>query len=179
MSSSESAPNTTDGGNQGNARNNNRSGNNSKRNRNTGIQSTEPVSFEGSCPEIGAVAALRTEKMNKKVPFVVFTEKIADYVIINFKYGSDVESTIRDLSDPFTDFAAVHKPPPLLDPDPSFDDRYLQQERIKAFVSRENVLKDNCIKIYGLVWRQYTSALQAVIKGSDGYIEKSKRHDLI
>ena len=64
-------------------------------------------------------------------------------------------------------------------PEPSFDNRYLQQERIKAFVSRENILKDICIKIYGLVWRHCTSSLQAVIKDFDGYTVKSKKHDLI
>jgi len=181
----DNAPTTTsDGGSQANTRstsngrsnNNNRSRNN---NNNNSVQSTESNNFEGSCPEVGAVAALRTEKITKKVPFAVFAEKVADYVITNYKYGSDVESTIRELTDPFSGFSELYKPTPLTDPNPSFDIRYLQQERIKAFVSRENILKDNCIKIYGLVWRQCTSALQAVIKGLDGYTANSKKHDLI
>ena len=35
------------------------------------------------------------------------------------------------------------------------------------------------IKTYGLVWRQCTSALQAVIKGIDMYTVKSRSHDMI
>ena len=66
-----------------------------------------------------------------------------------------------------SEFAAPRKPAPLGIENPSFDEKMMQQERIKAYVSRENGLKDNITKIYGTVWRQCTSALQAVVKGSD------------
>ena len=87
--------------------------------------------------------------------------------------------SIRFMIDPFDGFAETHKPSPLMNEDPSFDERYLQQERIRSFVARENILKENVIKVFGLIWRQCTSALQAVIKGVDEYTIKSRSHDMI
>ena len=59
------------------------------------VQSTDGVSFEGACPEVGAVMGLRTEKFNKNVPFATFKDKFADYVIRSIKYGSYIEKCIR------------------------------------------------------------------------------------
>ena len=159
----------------GNSRNNNRSNNNSA----TTVQSTEGSSFEGGCPDVNAVVGLRTEKINKKVPFSVFTERLADYVITELKHASDIELSIRVLADPYQGFVERHKPQPLMFENPSFDEKYMQQERIKSYIVRENTLKDNVIKVYGLIWRQCTSALQAVIKGTNGYTIRSRGHDMI
>ena len=63
--------------------------------------------------------------------------------------------------------------------DPSFDENYIQQIRLKAYVDRVNVLKENCVKVYGLIWGQCTNALQAVIKGDDDYRHNANSHDLI
>lgn len=113
----DTPPNTTERGDQGNNRSNSNSrGNNNNRNRNNGVQSTESINFEGSCPEIGAVATLQTEKINKKVTFAIFAEKVADYIITNYKYSSDVERTIRELTDPFSVFASLHRLTLLTDP---------------------------------------------------------------
>ena len=104
---------------------------------------------------------------------------MADYVISNHKYGSDIEQAIRKLRDPMEGFVDLHKPPPLTVKDPTFDDKLIQQERIKSYISRENALKDNTTKVYGIVWRQCTSALQAIVKRSDEYEDRARRHDLI
>jgi len=61
-------------GNSRSRRNNNRSSNSSS----TTVQSTYGTSFEGPCPEIGAVLGLRSEKITKKVPFSVFVEKLGN-----------------------------------------------------------------------------------------------------
>jgi len=142
-------------------------------------QGTDSESFEGACADVGDVMGLRTEKITKKVPFSVFQSKMTDYVFTTIRYDSDVERTLRYFEDPVKHFADLHKPSPLTKKDPSFDEKFMQQERIKAFVSRENMLRDNCIKVFGLVWRQCTSALQAVVKGEEGYTERSSKHDLI
>ena len=55
---------------------------------------SDPISFEGACPDIGAVLALRSERITKKTDFSVFVENVADYVIANPKYGSDIEQCI-------------------------------------------------------------------------------------
>lgn len=70
-------------------------------------------------------------------------------------------------------------PTPLNDPDPSFEVKYMQQECLKVYINRENILKDNHIKIYGIVWRQCSSALQSVIKGLDEYKSSAADHYLV
>ena len=69
-------------------------GNNSRARRRTEgsstVQGSDGSTFEGGCPEIGAVVGLRTEKITKKVPFSVFVEKLVDYVITTFKHASDI-----------------------------------------------------------------------------------------
>ena len=181
-STNTSTPPSTTANGTGSAnggRNNRSNGPRNQRGGSVTVQGTDSVSFEGACADVGAVMGLRTEKITKKVPFSVFQSKMADYVITTIRYGSDVERTLRYLEDPFEHFVERHKPSPLTMPAPTFDDKFMQQERIKAFVSRENMLRDNCTKVFGLVWRQCTSALQAVVKGEEGYKEKSSKHDLI
>ena len=168
-------------GNNGNRTGNRstRGGSNVPNRGSTNVQSTDGTTFEGGCPEINGVVGLRTEKISKKVSFSVFTDNIADYIITTFKHPADIELSVRLLTDPFEGFAESYKPAPLTVEDPSFDERYLQQERIKSYVVRENTLRDNVIKTYGLIWRQCTSALQAVIKGIDMYTVKSRSYDMI
>ena len=172
----EGVGNTT---HQGATRNNRRATNNRQNLSAVTIQSTDGASFEGSCSEIGAVMGLRTEKITKKVPFSIFVEKLGDYIITDIKYGSDIENCVRRMEDPFLNFETKHKPTSLTTQEPSFDDKMLQQERLKAYVLRENQLKDNIIKVYGLLWRQCSSALQAVIKGNEEFKLKSSSHDLL
>ena len=39
-------------------------------------------------------------------------------------------------------------------------------------------MKDNCVKVFSILWGQCTSALQAVIKGENDYRIKASSHDL-
>ena len=132
--SSDAANNRSSSGNRN--RNSNRSSRQSSGTSIT-VQSTDSSSFEGACPEIGAVAGLRTEKVTKKVPFSVFVEKVADHVITNVKYGSDIEACIRKVQDPFIYFGSRHKPEPLVDGENApFGDKWLFQERRPTFHAR-------------------------------------------
>ena len=72
----------------------------------------------------------------KKFSFSVFTERVSGCVIVNLKHGSDIEQCVRKLEDPFEDFISEYKPTPLVEAEPSFDVRFEQQERIKAYISR-------------------------------------------
>ena len=86
----------------------------------------------------------------------------------------------QEVQDPFIGFGSCHEPEPLVDGENApFGEKWLFQERLKAYVSRENQLKDNIVKVYGLVWRQCTSALQAVLKGHEGYTLCATTHDLV
>ena len=111
--------------------------NRNSNNRSDVNQSSDSTTFEGACPEIGAVIALRTETIKKREPYAVFTDKLADYVITTMKHGSDVERCIRHLVDPMEGFKEKYEPPPLLDPNPPFNLCFLLEERLKACVKRE------------------------------------------
>ena len=157
-----------------------RSNSNSRsRTSNTSIITSDGVSFEGACPDINGIVALRTEKITKKVPFSIFIERLAEYALSDIEYGSDLENAIRFLQDPTVGFKETHMPPPLHTDTPTFDEKFLQQERLKSFIVRENMLKRNCSKLYSIIWRQCSSALQAVIKGLDEYTSRAMKHDFI
>ena len=122
---------------------------------------------------------LRTKKFNKNVPFAIFKDKFADYVIRSIKYGIYIENCIRQLEDPMVGLETKHMPTPLTTETPNFDQKFMQQERLKAYVIRENAMKDNFVKVYGVIWGQCSSALQAVIKDDTDYRQKSTSHDLV
>ena len=175
---SSNAQNNAFGNNPTSSRSNMNRGRNNRSTNNI-MQSSEGASFEGACPDIGGILGLRSERINKKLPFSVFTEKLADYVGAEIKYGRDLETCIKLMQDPRKGFEERHKPPPLTVEEPTFDDKYLQQEKLKRYITRETHLEENISKVYSIVWRQCTSALQAVIKGVDGYGEKAAIHDLV
>ena len=78
-----------------NSRRNNRNNNNNRSNNNTTVLISDTASFEGGFPETNGVVGLRTEKINKKVPFSMFTEILADCVITELRHASDIELSIR------------------------------------------------------------------------------------
>ena len=47
-------------------------------------------SYTGECEDLEYILALHSEKFDKKVPFQVFMEKLATYVISHLKDGGDV-----------------------------------------------------------------------------------------
>ena len=55
----------------------------------------------------------------------------------------------------------------------------MQQEFYQTFILRESQLEDNLLKAYSLVWGQYTSALQSVVKGLEDYNDNSDDYNVI
>ena len=74
----------------------------------------------------------------------------------------------KKLEDPIKAMESKHKPKSL---DGRADQikRDIQRKQIKQFVSRKYVLRSNMEKLYGLLWGQCSSALQAAIKGINKY----------
>ena len=56
-----------------------------------------------------------------------------------------------------------HKAMPFANIDDQIE-KDIQKERIKKFVSRKYIFRSNIEKLYGLLWGQFSSALQAIIK---------------
>ena len=61
-----------------NNRQNNNNNNNNSNHSSTTIQLSNPKNYEGSITEIGAILALKFEKLDKKAQFQVFVDKIAN-----------------------------------------------------------------------------------------------------
>ena len=155
-----------------------RNRNNPRRNNNQGVPSN-PIGYEGECDKIGAVLALKTERFHKKVTYEVFIEKICNYVIKKYSNGADVKPLIMEGKDPIEIYERKHMPAPL--PSDKKDDPILEaimREEIKQYVVRKNNIRRNIQSTFGLIWGQCSSALQAYVKGQEGYLPASNDYDL-
>eukprot|EP00957_Ditylum_brightwellii_P111999 8541020-Ditylum_brightwellii.AAC.1 len=56
--------------------------------------------FEGKMPKIEGVLALKSERVNKKVPFETFRELLVDYLTKELDRARDVIPIVRDMADP-------------------------------------------------------------------------------
>ena len=157
--------------------------NNKKKSNNNAVfqgQGSDSNNFEGADPDAGVVLGLRAERIKKKVSFDVFTEKISDYIIREYDHGRDIKPVFTKLQLPHEAFKRKHKPKGLSSEEAKDDAEVkMQEQRYKMYISRELQLEDNLSKAYSLVWGQCTNALQSVIKGLDGYDEKSDDYDVI
>ena len=69
---------------------------------------------------------LRTENVQKNNSFSVFAVRLADCVITNIRYASDIEDMLQKMSDPFVPFEKKYKSTPLENANPIFDENMLQ-----------------------------------------------------
>ena len=163
-------------GNNGGRGNSNRENSN---NRSTNqVQSTNPITFEGDNADVGAVLGLRIEKFHKKATFTIFKEKIYNYIIFNFKDGHDIRPLFKDGSDPIKTHKDKNKPAAL---GTTADEVYreIHKVEITQYVSRQANIKRNITKTFGLVWGQFSAALQSQIKGDAKWEEALDNHDTI
>ena len=137
------------------------------------------IAWEGDNTEVNGVVVMKIEKFHLKVLFETFKDKVINYVISNCKNGGDTKPMFKKLEDHIKAMEDKHKPKKL---DNTADqiENDIQRERIKQFVSREYVLRSNIEKkLYGLLWGQCSSALQATIKGTSEYEDKCDDFDAI
>ena len=55
----------------------------------------------------------------------------------------------------------------------------LYKEEIKMFASRKNMLRQNQIKLWGVVWGQCSPALQTEVKGDDGFVTALGKYNIV
>ena len=138
---------------------------------------SNPTSYVGENESVGVILALRSERFDKKVSFQEFMDKIANYVVTNYKDGGDIQPLFVDLVDPTSDFQAKNKPvKPESNQDeenPDEVDLEIYKEEVKQFVQRKMNLRRNMEKLYGLIWGQCSAGLQAYIKGTSAYATMS------
>ena len=162
-------------------RNNNRRNNtNSNRINSNIVQLTNPKTYEGAIKEIGAIMGLKHEKLDKKVHFQIFTDKVSNYIYSSVTNGGDLIPLFSDLEDPIDQFNAKRKPSPMTDAqnaDPT--EVEIRKEEIKLFVARRNKLISLAEKAFSIIWGQCSSQLQSKITSLASYTTKAKAQDTL
>ena len=101
------ATHVTDSGNRGRNRN--------KDKYNSDVHSgSNGKDFEGAQASIGGILGLKMERLQHKVTFEIFTEKLKTFVLSDFKNPKDVLPILR-LVDPLIGFKARNVPAALSD----------------------------------------------------------------
>ena len=102
-------------------------------------QGSDTNNFEGADPDAGVVLGLRAERIKKKVPFDVFSEKVSDYVVHEYKYSRDIKSVFTKLKLPHDTFKRKHKPKDLLaDEEKDNTEVKMQEQRYKMYILQES-----------------------------------------
>ena len=132
--------------------------------------------FEGVTPKLGAVLALCSENMNKKVSYDRFLEKLAIYVVNELKNGvSLVEVSKNPNAKTIENFEKENKPKELRDEDKkSTVDIETHKEETKECVKDLKLLKSNLKKFYGIVFGNCTESVHTMIRTDSECEEKSK-----
>ena len=109
---STSSGGTNNGNDQttGGTNNDNRNRNN---NRNNYVRDTINKGFEGAEPSVGAVLGLTSERIDKKVSFEQFKEKLENYIGRKFDNGDDIACIVKDYKDPMEAIVKKHEPDDL------------------------------------------------------------------
>jgi len=130
--------------------------------------------FKGSVPDVGAVIGTKTES-TVKGSFKKFQETLVGYIMEKYDLLRDIAPIVRDLKDMDLEH---HKPA-----GPA-EDAYamkikIHREKVKRHLNCMEALEDNNIRVYGLVWGQYTAALQAELRGIEDFKEKYAMYDCL
>ena len=116
--------------------------------------------FEGAEPKVGAALALSSERIDKKLPFEQFKDKLVNYVGREFTNGDDIVCIIKSRKDPKPAFDKKHLPEELSEEDKKSDIKVkIQSERIKRYVVKEDELKSSLNKLYNIIWGQCSDQL--------------------
>ena len=135
--------------------------------------------FEGAQPSIGGILGLKTERLQHKVTFEIFTEKLKTFILSDFKNPKDVLPTLR-LVDPLIGFKARNAPAALSDQEKGEEiEQQMQSMRIKLYINREQAVKGNMDKLYGVIIGQCSDAVLSVLGNDIDYIAKDEECDVI
>ncbi len=122
----------------------------------------------------------KNEKISKKVPFDMFREKLADYVIKTLTHPDDVVKIIKKMKDPEAEFEKEHMPTDLTAEEAkSMAKKSIFEQKCKLYVAREQTMKSNKSKIYSLIWGQCSPGLRAVVQGDKDFETKEEKRDVL
>ena len=137
--------------------------------------------FKGSTPEIGATLSLPNERVPTDKGFEFFQDELETYILKELKNPTDVVTLVTDLVDPTQNFLN-NMPKPAFDATQAAADpmkKAVNDQMAKQFAQRIDALRTNIAKVYGLVWGQCTTGLQAEIKSEDDYNTKASAYNTL
>ena len=160
----------------GGGNNSNRSRNQNRQNYNRDISNK---SFEGAEPSVGAVLGLQSERIDKKVNYEQFKDKLVNYIGRKFDNGDDIVCTVKNSTDPMTLCEKKYKPEDLT-ADAKKDDFLVKiyMEEYKRFRTKQDQVTVSMKKLYNVIWGQCSDQLQSAIKYLDDYELKECNKDI-
>ena len=165
--------------NSNNQRNNdNRGANRTNNNNNRNNQSAMDVSnknFEGAEPEIGCVIGLKYERIDKKVTFEIFREKMCNYIERKIEFGTEISGLVKDYENVLESFKKTNLPSALSDEEAKDDiEVAILKEEISLYVKKKAKMKAHIQSIYAKIWGQRSEALQNMVKYLKDYENNEK-----
>ena len=148
-------------------------------NRNQSAMDTSNKNFEGAEPEIGCVLGLRYERIDKKVTFEIFREKMSNFIERKMEYGNEISGIVKTYEDVLKTFKKDGLPEKLTGDDA--DDTMLiaiQKEEISLYVKKKAKMASHIKSIYAKIWGQCSEALQNMIKYLKDYEPNEKKKDV-
>ena len=129
---------------------------------------------------MGAVLGLTIEKIEAKVNYDVFREKLCNYIGRKINDGDLIVCQVRDYANPEKEFEATNKPKALegVDKDDPTE-KAIQAEEIKLYVKQRSMIRSNIKKVFALIWGQCSEPLQTLVKNKTKYKENEKKKDVV
>ena len=142
------ATNASDNNGEGNQRApmiNNRTRN--ERRKNNNVNFANLITYACECPAVGAILGLKFENFHKKLPYKQFIDKINQFVLGNYKDGSNIKCLLKKLKNPVE--ALKKYLPEVIIQNASSIKKEIQKEEIKQYVARKTNLGRNIEKVFG------------------------------
>ena len=135
--------------------------------------------FLGAEPKVGAVLGLTVERIDKKVPFEQFKDKLINYVGREHPMGDMLMYHIKDGTDPHLVLDTRYEPADLTATESKEDLKVkIYLEKLKRYMVKTDEMLTNKRKLYDVIWGQCSEQLQAVIKYLDDYDNRENAKDI-
>ena len=129
----------------------------------------------GEVDDFGAVLGTTTEHIEHKDQWKNISEKLKKYVLQYFHNHEDIIVLVRDRKTPMTVLnTSIHSALSTQDQkDPIIV--MIQTKKIEQYVKNRSRLRQNIIRLYGLIWLQCLPALKSELESDPDYSWLFKR----
>ena len=143
----------------------------------TGPRNFRISNFKGEVPEVGAVIGTKSENRTKD-SMKLFQNKIASYVLREYKKGRDIVTIIKKIEEVDT---SKWKPTAPASTGGKVPESEMMEYKLlyNEYLTRKSTLEDNKGSLHSLVKGQCTPSLLSELKGLEEYEEKDAVFDVV